>query len=609
MTIIVIAIIIFLLMLLFPLVMSMGSVKRKQSKALDINESRYRDPRYFALSFKELMEKSLQSYDGSGTILMSKRERLLEADTQEDYPSVCQSVVYAREKEFHPPAGINFEKEIYACQDAYLDGCFTLRAIYGEKDVVLGEGTQVLRWADAEGTLSVYDHSTLGISASSANMLVIGRDCVFRRLYAPVINLGWSMEDREGRQESAAAMTALAISSEVLRNIRYVDEDNTDDDGVLSATVVSKHDVSVLEGFTVKGHIRSHKAIMIYDNAVVYGNLFAEGDIYLGENVRVYGNIFTQQKIVTQRGVRIGQYGEIKSVIARDEIVFGADCKVFGYVSSEARGICCPDADWAYLDPEEEAALYQQRQGSLRKTSVLPVTERAVFASAAEFDEMSAEVFRKNRYLREAVIPEGVRIIRRSFFYQCENLTKVSLPSTLETIEAYAFCGCGRLSELSFSRCSRFKEIQDAAFEGCVSLTHVSLPDSLVVLGSAAFSGCRSLERVENLDGCHLTELAGHVFLNCVSLKELQLPQGLTRIGLSAFRGCSSLLRMTIPQRVAQLGGYAFYGCRSLQELQFLCRDLELDPWALRGIPQSTRLLAEHAQARQRLLELREGRS
>ena len=114
---------------------------------------------------------------------------------------------------------------------------------------------------------------------------------------------------------------------------------------------------------------------------------------------------------------------------------------------------------------------------------------------------------------------------------------------------------------------------------------------------------------MENLDGCHLTELAGHVFLNCVSLKELQLPQGLTRIGLSAFRGCSSLLRMTIPQRVAQLGGYAFYGCRSLQELQFLCRDLELDPWALRGIPQSTRLLAEHAQARQRLLELREGRS
>lgn len=40
MTIIVIAIIIFLLMLLFPLVMSMGSVKRKQSKALDINGKR-----------------------------------------------------------------------------------------------------------------------------------------------------------------------------------------------------------------------------------------------------------------------------------------------------------------------------------------------------------------------------------------------------------------------------------------------------------------------------------------------------------------------------------------------------------------------------------------
>ncbi|WP_138294866.1 MULTISPECIES: leucine-rich repeat protein [unclassified Clostridium] len=585
------AIVLFIAMLLFPLVMSARSLKGEKAEALKINNDRVRNPRYFGISFAALMEKGLAEYDGSGKIRMSKEEALIEADKLEALPIECESIVYAKEKEFRPPAGTIFHKEIYTCQDAYLDGIYELRAIYGKKAVTLGAGTMLTRWADALGPLRVEEHANLGISASSATQLTVGRDCTFRRLYAPSISLGWPAEQGQTEPESAAAMVAVALSDTVVRNIQYVDDDQTDENGELAATVISKHAVTVLEGLTVRGHIRSHKSITLYDGAVVYGNLFAEGDIYLGENVKVYGNIFTQQKIITQRGVQIGQFGEIKSVIARDEIIFGADCKVYGYVSSETRGRCCPDADMVYLTPEEEEELRQKWRGNLRRTAVLPVMEKAVFKDAAEFDEMSTEVFRKNRYLKETVIPEGVQVIRRGFFFDCENLEKVVLPNSLKEIEDFAFYGCKRLSKIDLSACGQLRRIGESAFEGCAALRAVALPGSLAQLGAAAFSGCSALGAVQNLEHTHLTQLQGHVFLDCAALKSAALPEGIGGIGISAFKGCKALREMVLPRSVSHIEAFAFSGCEALRQIVLQGELAQLDERAKKGLPEGVRVL------------------
>lgn len=52
---------------------------------------------------------------------------------------------------------------------------------------------------------------------------------------------------------------------------------------------------------------------------------------------------------------------------------------------------------------------------------------------------IGASAFSKNTIISEVIIPEGIRIIEDTVFSGCSNLTKVELPSTLESIGSAAF--------------------------------------------------------------------------------------------------------------------------------------------------------------------------
>lgn len=350
MALILVSIIIFIIMLLFPILFSLVSLRKSSGEVLDIQQSKIKDPRYFVKSFTRLFDQQWANYDGSGKIFLSREENILEADGIAEYPPVCHSIVYAENLEFQPPAGISFEKEVYACQNAYLFGIKTVRAICSKKDLVLGSGTRVLRWVDAEGTLTVFDDCDLGISASSNTKIIIGSNSRFRRLFAPTILFGQAPGEESLFNDCSQDINLEAAALGCFRNIKYVDDDLTDDAGVLTGSIITIHNIIVLNSLTVKGHIRSHKSIRLCDHAVVYGNLFAEEDIYLGQNARVYGTVFTQGNLYAESGVTIGQPGKTKSVIARGKIIFEKNCRVHGYVNSEAGGICCPDNNFCKTD-------------------------------------------------------------------------------------------------------------------------------------------------------------------------------------------------------------------------------------------------------------------
>lgn len=98
-------------------------------------------------------------------------------------------------------------------------------------------------------------------------------------------------------------------------------------------------------------------------------------------------------------------------------------------------------------------------------------------------------------------------------FYQCTNLKRIVLPSTLNQITTHAF-------------------------SGCVSLTSITIPDSITAIGRSAFYGCSNLTEVTLPDG--LTHIGKYAFYNC-GLKSINLPDGLTTIGDGAFMDCKDL--------------------------------------------------------------------
>ena len=53
-----------------------------------------------------------------------------------------------------------------------------------------------------------------------------------------------------------------------------------------------------------------------------------------------------------------------------------------------------------------------------------------------------------DRTLREEIVPAGVRVIEDWAYAGCKNLTKVSLPDTIESVSSKAFAGCEALREI-----------------------------------------------------------------------------------------------------------------------------------------------------------------
>lgn len=52
----------------------------------------------------------------------------------------------------------------------------------------------------------------------------------------------------------------------------------------------------------------------------------------------------------------------------------------------------------------------------------------------------------------EYVVPSGVTSIRHHVFIECEKLTGISIPASVERIGELAFCGCCRLSIITVAK-------------------------------------------------------------------------------------------------------------------------------------------------------------
>ena len=182
-------------------------------------------------------------------------------------------------------------------------------------------------------------------------------------------------------------------------------------------------------------------------------------------------------------------------------------------------------------------------------------------------------------------------------FYNCSNLTSITIFDGVTSIGSSAFYGCSGLKEVHIADLAAWCTIEfsdfssnplyyahnlylndslitdliipdsvtsigGSAFSGCSGLTSVTIPDSVTSIGSSAFSGCSGLTIVTIPDS--VTSIGGSAFRDCSSLTSVAIPDSVTSIGSSAFSGCSGLTSVTIPDSVTSIDGGAFSGCSGL---------------------------------------------
>lgn len=202
-----------------------------------------------------------------------------------------------------------------------------------------------------------------------------------------------------------------------------------------------------------------------------------------------------------------------------------------------------------------------------------------------EMDSFGVEVFNSCYALEEITIPEGITELSSfvekdeegvALYYGslafCKALKKVTLPSTLKTIDEYTFYNCPALGSIEIP--NGVTEIKEGVFQSCTSLESITIPDSVTSIGTNAFVCCSSLKNITIPDS--VTSMGKNVFNSCSSLESIAIPEGITalpaKVGDSGyhgfFLGCTSLKEVKLPSTLKSIDEGAFYECSSLESIE-----------------------------------------
>ena len=106
---------------------------------------------------------------------------------------------------------------------------------------------------------------------------------------------------------------------------------------------------------------------------------------------------------------------------------------------------------------------------------------------------ISGELVNLNK-LKEVEIKEGVTEIPYQFLKGCNNLEKITLPSTIEIIDDEAFSECSKLSTLDLN--DGLQSIGRYAFSETTLSGNLNIPDTVTHMDVTAFTDCGNLDKV-----------------------------------------------------------------------------------------------------------------
>ena len=175
----------------------------------------------------------------------------------------------------------------------------------------------------------------------------------------------------------------------------------------------------------------------------------------------------------------------------------------------------------------------------------------------------------KNIYIDDVAVwcdLEGVKYIPSSvenLYVDGEPATELVIPNGVTKIPSYAFSSFDNIESVTIP--SSVTELEEYAFSGCKNLASISLPNSVTKLGEGVFYNCENLKNITLPN--HILEISGTLFSGCSQLAQIAIPDSVTRISDRAFYGCISLTSVIVPDNVTTIGYSVFYDCEKLESI------------------------------------------
>lgn len=211
---------------------------------------------------------------------------------------------------------------------------------------------------------------------------------------------------------------------------------------------------------------------------------------------------------------------------------------------------------WRFKKLEDggvEITSYKGRQAEvvvpekIGKDAVTSIGNRAFAGDRYAANRTPEEIceFRRNN-ITKITLPETVNNIGGGAFLSCEALKEVNIPSGVTIINPNTFANTAiDVIELP----ETVERLADYAFSAA-HLKELKLPQSLAEIGDGALQQC-GFERIEI--PAKIKVINPNIFWNCKNLKEIILPEGVEEIKTRAFWFCPSLEKINLPASIKKI--------------------------------------------------------
>lgn len=320
---------------------------------LNVPQDYVKNPRFFAESFRKKIEPYVADViDGPlphvGQLQLRKPEsitvdRRFALTPKTGLQGIAVSIGDAT---FAADTGAH---DLWIKGDADIGDRFRVWSLAVDGELTLGERCRVTRWIDCATSAIVGDESTLGLSASAAEMLLLGNGVRFQRLYGQPIVVKWSSADRLTPEPTEALLDDHA----------FTDRDGLSfpHDALIENDVVCEGGLRIGRRMVVRGNLKAAGNVRVLSHALIEGNIVSRSNVEIAEECTVLGDIFAEGDVSLGRDVTVGAYAANKSVYSAGKIVLGRGVRVHGAVIAEHGGIVEGLSDSARVASPEPPAV------------------------------------------------------------------------------------------------------------------------------------------------------------------------------------------------------------------------------------------------------------
>ena len=197
--------------------------------------------------------------------------------------------------------------------------------------------------------------------------------------------------------------------------------------------------------------------------------------------------------------------------------------------------------------------------------------------------EIGSAAFRGCRNLKSVEIPDSVTSMFPTSFEYCSSLESINVDEANTTYESPK--GSNAIIEISsktlLAGCKNTKIPDDvkiigkSAFAGCSELTAIDIPDSVTKIVAYAFADCSNLTAIHI--PAKVTNIGFHVFENCSNLDRITIDENnsnfvvqdngnaiINQANMALLEGCNNTV---IPEEVKSIRQFAFTGREKLKSI------------------------------------------